>query len=63
MTALPRHKLTADDFLAWADAPNPLIVVEILSPSTAKRDRGVKRDAYFSLPSVHHDLWCGSLNV
>ena len=31
---------------AWADVPIPLLVVEILSPSTAKRDRGIKRQYY-----------------
>ena len=29
--------------------PNPLIVVEVLSPSTAADDHGVKLDGYFSL--------------
>ena len=33
----------------WADAPLPLLVVEILSPSTRRRDTGVKRSAYLSL--------------
>ncbi len=35
---------------------NPIIVVEVLSPSTAGIDHGRKLRAYFSLPSVHHYL-------
>jgi Uma2 family endonuclease len=31
---------------------NPVIVVEVLSPSTADNDHGIKREGYFSLPSV-----------
>ncbi len=30
----------------WADAGVPLLVAEIVSPSTARRDRGVKRTVY-----------------
>ena len=33
-------------FRDWADAPTPLLAVEILSPSTAARDRGKKRLLY-----------------
>ena len=33
----------------WSDLPLPLLVVEILSPSTRRRDTGVKRSAYLSL--------------
>jgi Uma2 family endonuclease len=35
---------------------NPVIVVEVLSPSTAARDHGAKLAGYFSLPSVAHYL-------
>ena len=117
MIALPKHKMTADEFLAWAEnlpkeagkfelwdgevvvrhgpgfeeersehwdakgamyralhdaikraglpclaavdgpmVPNPLILVEVLSPGTAKRDRGVKLEGYFTLPSLSHYL-------
>jgi Uma2 family endonuclease len=35
---------------------NPLILVEVLSPSTKKKDHGVKREGYFTLPSLHHYL-------
>jgi Uma2 family endonuclease len=38
------------------EVPNPLILVEVLSPSTRRFDETVKRDGYFSLPSVHHYL-------
>ncbi len=35
---------------------NPVIIVEVLSPSTAHIDEGAKLIGYFSLPSVHHYL-------
>ena len=38
------------------EIPTPVVVVEVLSPSTAADDHGVKLDGYFSLPSVHHYL-------
>ena len=38
------------------EIPNPIIVVEVLSPSTAADDHGVKLDGYFSVPSVEHYL-------
>jgi Uma2 family endonuclease len=38
------------------EIPNPAIVVEVLSPSTAADDHGPKLDGYFSLPSVEHYL-------
>src|SRR6202044_576777 len=38
------------------EIPNPVIVVEVLSPSTAADDHGLKLDGYFSLPSVEHYL-------
>jgi Uma2 family endonuclease len=38
------------------EIPNPVIVVEVLSPSTAADDHGVKLDGYFSLASVAHYL-------
>lgn len=34
----------------------PVIVVEVLSPSTATRDTGAKLADYFRLPSLHHYL-------
>jgi Uma2 family endonuclease len=35
---------------------NPVVVVEVLSPSTAAIDHGRKLSGYFSLPSVQHYL-------
>lgn len=42
-----------DDAIAIAD---PIIVVEVLSPSTASIDHGRKLSGYFSLKSVEHYL-------
>jgi Uma2 family endonuclease len=36
--------------------PAPVIVVEVLSPSTATRDTGAKLADYFGVPSVRHYL-------
>lgn len=36
--------------------PNPLIVVEVLSPRTAHIDTGIKLAGYFKIPSVQHYL-------
>jgi Uma2 family endonuclease len=38
------------------EIPNPIIVVEVLSPGTAARDHGVKLEGYYSLASVVHYL-------
>lgn len=38
------------------EVPDPLIVVEVLSPSTGQVDTGKKLTGYFSLPSVRHYL-------
>lgn len=37
-------------------APNPIIVVEVASPSTASIDTGVKLADYFLVPSIQHYL-------
>lgn len=37
-------------------APDPVVVVEVLSPTTAHIDRGIKLTGYFSLPSLLHYL-------
>ncbi len=37
-------------------ATNPVIVVEVLSPSTTVYDHGVKFIGYFSVPSIQHYL-------
>jgi Uma2 family endonuclease len=39
---------------------NPIVVVEVLSPSTEKRDRGKKLKGYKALPSVQEYLLVGS---
>jgi Uma2 family endonuclease len=36
--------------------PDPLIIVEVLSPSTSSTDRAWKLQEYFKLPSVRHYL-------
>ena len=38
------------------EAPDPVIVVEVISPSSRGIDAGVKLARYFSLPSVRHYL-------
>jgi Uma2 family endonuclease len=38
------------------EVPNPVIVVEVSSPSTRRIDAAVKLKGYFSLHSVHHYL-------
>jgi Uma2 family endonuclease len=38
------------------EVPEPIIVVEVASPSTRKIDASLKLNGYFSLPSVHHYL-------
>jgi Uma2 family endonuclease len=42
--------------LSTMEIPNPVVVVEVLSPSTAADDHGLKLDGYFSLMSVEHYL-------
>jgi Uma2 family endonuclease len=42
-----------DDAIA---VPDPLIIVEVLSPSTASIDRALKLTDYFKLPSLRHYL-------
>jgi Uma2 family endonuclease len=37
-------------------APDPMILVEVLSPDSGTRDRATKLRAYFKLPSVQHYL-------
>jgi Uma2 family endonuclease len=38
------------------EVPNPVVLVEVASPSTRKTDETVKLDGYFSLASVEHYL-------
>jgi Uma2 family endonuclease len=42
-----------DDAIA---APNPVVVVEVLSPGTASVDTGAKLADYFRVPSIQHYL-------
>lgn len=42
--------------LRTMEIPNPVIVVEVLSPSTAADDHGLKLDGYFSISAVEHYL-------
>jgi Uma2 family endonuclease len=43
----------ADDAIV---APNPVIVVEVLSPTTQGIDTGAKLTGYFAVPSIRHYL-------
>ena len=36
--------------------PEPVIVVEVLSPSTAMRDASIKLEDYFRMPTIAHYL-------
>jgi Uma2 family endonuclease len=67
MSALPRTRMTVDEYLAWAEGrpgpppsavivENPVIIVEVLSPSTGRNDVSRKLAGYFRLPSVAHYL-------
>ena len=38
------------------DVPNPIIVVEVISPSTKEYDTSAKLAGYFQVPSVRHYL-------
>jgi Uma2 family endonuclease len=38
------------------EVPDPLIVVEVLSPSTSRHDTGTKLSGYFQIASVQHYL-------
>ena len=38
------------------EVPNPIIVVEVLLPSTRATDFSAKLDGYFRVPSIMHDL-------
>jgi Uma2 family endonuclease len=62
---ISRHVMHIPDALVYTgpelpddaiEVPNPVIVVEVASPSTRKIDASLKLTGYFSLPSVHHYL-------
>ncbi|MFL5251963.1 MAG: Uma2 family endonuclease [Rhodopila sp.] len=40
--------------------PNPMVIVEVLSPSTSSTDRAWKLGEYFKLPSLRHYLIIGA---
>jgi Uma2 family endonuclease len=50
-TLVHRGEALADDAVI---VPAPVIMVEVLLPSTAARDTGAKLADYFGLPSVCH---------
>jgi Uma2 family endonuclease len=62
---ISRHVMHGPDALIYCgpelpddalEVPNPIVLVEVLSPSTRRFDEAVKRDGYFGLPSVQHYL-------
>jgi Uma2 family endonuclease len=62
---ISRHFMHIPDALVYSgpklpgdaiEVPNPVIMVEVASPSTRRFDDTVKRDGYFSLASVQHYL-------
>lgn len=38
------------------EVPDPIVVIEVLSPSSSRHDTGAKLAGYFRLPSVRHYL-------
>lgn len=65
MVRLSPNRMARPDVLVYCgprvlriarEVPNPVILVEVLSPSTKKRDHGVKLEDYFTLPSLEHYL-------
>jgi Uma2 family endonuclease len=54
LEVLPGHLTQPDLFVVppgprfdrWEDAPTPILVIEVASPSTARYDRGIKRRFY-----------------
>ncbi|MGH6815140.1 MAG: Uma2 family endonuclease [Hyphomicrobiaceae bacterium] len=62
---MPGDRLAEPDVLVYCgqrvprgvlEVPNPVIVVEVLSPGTKDFDRGTKLQGYFTLPSLYHYL-------
>jgi Uma2 family endonuclease len=63
MVRLSANKMARPDVLVYCgprvprgaqEVPNPIILVEVLSPGTKRRDHGVKLQGYFTLPSLSH---------
>jgi Uma2 family endonuclease len=61
---LSPHRMVRPDVLVYCgpklrgtrEVGSPVILVEVLSPSTKRRDHGVKLEGYFTLPSLAHYL-------
>jgi Uma2 family endonuclease len=65
MVRLSASKMARPDALVYCgpkvargvqEVPNPVVIVEVLSPSTRRRDHGDKLEGYFTLPSLFHYL-------
>jgi Uma2 family endonuclease len=65
MVRLSPNRMSRPDVLVYCgpkvprgvrEVPDPLILVEVLSRSTKKRDHGAKLEGYFSLTSLWHYL-------
>jgi hypothetical protein len=52
-TVVHYEEALADDAVI---VPAPIVIVEVLSPTTRGRDAGARLADYFRLPSVRHDL-------
>lgn len=62
---IDKHNANEPDSLVYAgperpdddlEVPDPIIVAEVISPTSGARDKNRKRHDYFSLPSVEHYL-------
>jgi Uma2 family endonuclease len=65
MKLAARQYLYPDLTVACGEGPgtmltNPVVIIEVLSPATEKRDRGAKFNAYKALPSVQEYMLIGS---
>ncbi len=65
MVVVDNHKTYGPDALVYCGealsddtiiTPNPIILVEVISPSTGHIDKGDKLEGYFRIPSVQHYL-------
>jgi len=52
--------MVACDVRPGTTITNPVVVIEVLSPATEKRDRGAKFNVYKTLPSVQEYVLIGS---
>jgi Uma2 family endonuclease len=61
---LSPHRMARPDVLVYCgsklrgtrEVGSPIVLVEVVSPSTRRRDHGVKLEGYFTLPSLVHYL-------